>query len=120
MLRFAALIILVGFPVLESVLLIRAASEIGWWLLAYLVGAAALGIGMIRREHAAWPARFLTATPFAALFTTGRRLVAGILLILPGFISDAFALVLLIWPARREPPVRPDHGVIEGEFRRED
>ncbi len=57
-----------------------------------------------------------------SLLDSGRRLLAGILLIFPGVISDVIALLLLI--SRRPPTggetVVRDNGVIEGEFRRED
>ena len=62
-------------------------------------------------------------TPFGVLWATGRRFLAGALLMFPGFVSDAIALILLIWPGAALPPTRPaarDDGVIEGEYRREE
>ena len=116
------LLILVGFPVLELFLLVRAAAEFGWWVLAYLLAAAALGTLVISREREAWAPRLLaaaaSASPFSALFVTARRLVAGILLIFPGFVGDVVALILLLWPSSPPPPVHDN--VIEGEYRRED
>jgi UPF0716 protein FxsA len=117
-----ALLVFVALPVLEVILLVRAAAEFGWWVLAYLLGAAALGAFVISREREAWAPRLMTAaraaSPFSALFVTARRFLAGVLLILPGFISDAVALVLLLWPSHPAPKI-PEN-VIEGEYRRED
>jgi UPF0716 protein FxsA len=47
--------------------------------------------------------------PLAALFASGRMLIAGGLLVFPGFISDAIALVLLLVPGtwRRPVAMRP-------------
>jgi UPF0716 protein FxsA len=61
--------------------------------------------------------------PWGVLWRTGRRLLAGLLLIFPGFVSDAIALILLLWPGSSRPavPARDrDDGVIEGQWRRED
>jgi UPF0716 protein FxsA len=64
------------------------------------------------------------ANPLASLFASGRILLAGGLLVFPGFISDAIALVLLLmpgtWGNRRTDPLRSaNDDVLEGEFRRE-
>jgi len=82
------------------------------------------------------------ANPIASLFATGRILLAGGLLVFPGFISDAIALVLLLipgtWAGHKHDPLRPanddmpppgagprwgDVGsaskTIDGEFKRE-
>ncbi len=59
--------------------------------------------------------------PLGALWRTGRRLLAGLLLIFPGFFSDALALLLLLWPgaARPAPPRGGGRdGVIDGEWQR--
>jgi len=46
-------------------------------------------------------------------------MLAGLLLIFPGVISDLFALILLIWPRGQVKPAQQSD-VIEGEFRREE
>ncbi|MBI5329141.1 MAG: FxsA family protein [Betaproteobacteria bacterium] len=61
--------------------------------------------------------------PIGILWKTGRKLAAGLLLIFPGFFSDAVALILLLWPGAAAPaPTRSEarDGVIEGEWRREE
>ena len=117
------LAILLGFPVLEMWLAVLVAHKIGWWLLLWLVSAVILGAALIRKQQFSIFTRVLHAVqqgqdPFPAIFASGRILLAGLLFILPGLVSDALALLLLIWPRPRRPaPARSD--VIEGEFRRE-
>ena len=61
-------------------------------------------------------------TPVVALTDSARTVLAGILLIFPGVVSDLIALTLLLLPGPRvvaEPAPRREHGTfIEGEFRR--
>ena len=59
-------------------------------------------------------------SPFAALWESGRTILAGVLFIFPGVISDAIALVLLVWPSSTTPVNRrrqEDDNVIEGEVK---
>ncbi|KAB2319581.1 FxsA family protein [Betaproteobacteria bacterium SCN1] len=122
-------LLLLSFPVLEAIGIFWMADEIGGWVLLWLLADVAIGIALIRFERVAWGARLLFSVqsgthPVAALFASGRILLAGGLLVFPGFISDALALVLLLIPgtwARRQPdPARAaNDDVLEGEFRRE-
>lgn len=116
--------ILLGFPLLELWVAVIVAQKIGWWLLVWLVGAAFIGVTLIREEQFAIVGRLMSAVqqgqdPFRAIFTSGRLMLAGLLLIFPGVISDGLALLLLIWPRGRVKPVQKSD-VIEGEFRREE
>lgn len=122
-------IIAVAFLGLEMVGMYLIAQEIGLartvlWLFASFVA----GSWVIRRAGAGFLPD-LAATlerghaPFGVIWATGRRFLAGVLLIFPGAISDLIALMLLIWPSPELPPARPttrDDGVIEGEYRREE
>ena len=117
--------ILLGFPLLELWVAVLVAQKIGWWLLAWLIGAVFIGVTLIRGEQIAIFGRLMGAVqqgqnPFRAIFTSGRVMLAGLLLIFPGLITDFLALVLLLWP--RSPQLRPvqQTDVIEGEFRREE
>jgi UPF0716 protein FxsA len=122
-------LLLLSFPVLEAIGIFWAASAIGGWVVLWLLLAAAAGILLIRVERAAWGARLLFSLqsgthPLASLFASGRILLAGGLLVFPGFFSDAIALVLLLipgtWGRRKPDPLRPaNDDVLEGEFRRE-
>ncbi len=130
------LIIAIAIPALEIVGIYQIAQKIGWtWTLLWLVGAAWAGVSLIRAQHSDLPARVKQSmtrgeAPFGEIWASGRRLFAGVLLILPGAGSDFMALLLLLWPTARTPsglpptssPHAPRDGgeVIEGEFRRED
>ncbi|MCU0841580.1 MAG: FxsA family protein [Thiobacillaceae bacterium] len=125
-------IIALGVPALELVGIYLIWREIGAWTLIWLAGAALLGIWLLRQEHVAFVPRIAQAvldghTPFAVLFASLRRVMAGLLLIFPGAGSDLLAVLLLLWPGRRPPEspppprARPPQGeVIDGEFRRMD
>jgi UPF0716 family protein affecting phage T7 exclusion len=125
-----AVIIAVAIPALEMVGIYQIAQRIGWsWTLLWLIAAIWAGAALIRAQHSDLPARLKQAlargeTPFGEIWAGGRRLLAGVLLILPGAGSDLLALLLLLWPTRREAlpdaAKRDEPGVIEGEFRRED
>lgn len=122
-------LLLLSFPVLEAIGIFWAASAIGGWVLLWLLLAAVAGILLIRFERLAWDARLLFSVqsgvfPLSALFASGRILLAGGLLVFPGFISDAIALALLLipgtWTRRKGGPLRPaNDDILEGEFRRE-
>jgi UPF0716 protein FxsA len=118
--------ILLAFPVLEVVLLFELASRYGWWVLAYVVTSAAFGAALIMEERIVVFARLIQALqegrhPFMALLASAKKMIAGVLLILPGVLSDVAALLLLMTPlpaSHKTSPMNDD--VIEGEWRRED
>lgn len=119
------LLLVLGFPALEIYTLFVVADAIGWWLLAWLCFSALLGWALIREERMAVFGRLAVTvqsgqSPFAALWQSGRTLLAGVMLIVPGVLSDAVALVLLLWPSRALRPNKrnvPDDGIVEGELR---
>lgn len=119
--------LLASLPVLEAWLLFELGSRYGWWVAAWLVIAAILGLMLIRFERIVWAIRLAGSlreqrSPFTALLRSARTVVVGVLLIFPGVISDAAALALWLWPLPKGGPLdggsRPD--AIEGEFRREE
>jgi len=97
-----ALVFLVGLPIVELLLLIQAGAAFGFWpTVGVVVGTAFLGVYMIRQQgmaaiRAAQVDRATGEVPVAAILTGIRLAFAGILLILPGFITDAMGLLLLI------------------------
>lgn len=126
--RLLLLAILLGFPLLELALLARLAESHGWWVLAWVVLAAMAGFALLKEARFALVARLgaeLAAGQFsiAAVIDSARTVLAGLLLIFPGVISDFFALTLLLLPRRVPEPVHAHaraHGnVIDGQFRRE-
>ncbi len=108
--------------------MIQLSGRFGWYVLLYLLLAVFAGVNLIVSERGQFPLRMASAmlhggSPFQAFWQTGRVLLAGILLIFPGVISDVMALLLLLWgwlATPRAPAAAPvEDGVIEGEFRRE-
>lgn len=128
--RLLLLAILLGFPVLEIALLARLAETHGWWVLAWVVASAMAGMALLKEARFALVARMgaaLAAGHFSigAVVDSARTVVAGLLLIFPGIISDFIALTILLLPRRIHEPVhvhahaRPRGDVIDGQFRRE-
>jgi UPF0716 protein FxsA len=83
---------------------------------------------LIRLEKLVWAFRVATSlreerSPIGALLASARSVVAGLLLIFPGVLSDLLALAVLLWPlpkGQRFEGARPgETGAIEGEYRRE-
>jgi UPF0716 protein FxsA len=126
--RLVLFAILLGFPFLEAVVLVRLSQVIGWWIVAWLVLAAVAGAALIKEARFALVARL--AAGFAqgrfaigALTDSARTVLAGLFLIFPGVVSDLIALTLLLLPGPRvvteSVARRAPHGtLIEGEFRR--
>ena len=93
---------MVALPFAEIYLLIRVGHVIGlWWTLAILVGEALLGAWLVRREGArAWKALNIAFAsgrmPTGELADTALVLVGGVLLVMPGLITDVFGLLFLL------------------------
>ena len=137
--RYLIISILIGFPLAEGVVLYRLAtgpSGHAGWVFAWLVFAAIAGIVLIKQARFSLIARLASALSqgqfsLTAFIDSFRIVLAGLLLIFPGVISDVMALILLMIPVREpafEQATRPrsagksttaGDSVIEGEFRRE-
>ncbi len=138
--RWLILGILMAFPLLEGAVLYKLAfgpAGHGGWVLAWLAFAAIAGIVLIKEARFSLVTRLAAALSqgrfsLAAIIDSFRTVLAGLLLIFPGILSDIMALALLLLPLR-EPAFERAHagvspatsrrvggdGVIEGEFRRE-
>ena len=125
--RFLLIGILLGFPLLEAVVLVRLSESLGWWVLAWVVLAACAGAALIKEARLSMIARLtagLTQGTFSinALTDSARVVLAGLLLIFPGVVSDLIAIKLLLLPrpkAIETGRIRDIGGsVIDGEFRR--
>ncbi|MFC4161469.1 FxsA family protein [Chitinimonas lacunae] len=99
------------------------ARQIGWWTALWLIAAAVLGFTILKNWRAATAWAVVGSlrdgsAPFRRMFWVARSLVAALLLIFPGALSDLMALVLLLpWPSPSDNlPPRPNDQVIEGEF----
>lgn len=126
--RLILFAILLGFPMLEAVVLVRLSETLGWWILAWMVLAAVAGMALIKEARFALLARLAAGLAqgrfsIVALTDSARTVFAGILLIYPGVVSDLIALTLLLLPGPRfvveSASRRERRGTfIEGDFRR--
>lgn len=136
------LALVIGVPLIELYFLIQVGSEIGalstivLTLLTAVIGTWLVrmqGLGVLARVGRSMAADEL---PALDLMDGALLLVAGLFLLLPGFLTDALGFLLLVPPVRqwlirryvRLIPLHPVHGdarrpdprVIEGRFRRDD
>ncbi|MBY0579928.1 MAG: FxsA family protein [Burkholderiales bacterium] len=110
------LLILLGFSVLEIYFLVKLADHIGGLaVIALLIASAYAGWQLLKSEFRSLLNRIFTPASFDGF--PARKMIAGILLILPGIISDIAAILLLLWPRHSH---EPDNGIIEGKFHRMD
>src|SRR5258706_744911 len=126
--RLLLMAILLGFPLLEAVVLVRLSEVLGWWILAWIVLAACAGMALIKEARFAMIARLTAGLAqgrfsIAALTDSARTVLAGLFLIFPGVVSDLIALTLLLLPGPKAivetGSIREMRGsVIDGEFRR--
>ncbi|HEU5484641.1 MAG TPA: FxsA family protein [Microlunatus sp.] len=96
------LVAMIVLPFVEVYLIVQVGQLIGaWWTLAILVAEALVGFWLMRREGArarkALNDAFASGkTPAGEFADTGLILVGGVLLIVPGFLTDVFGLVFLL------------------------
>lgn len=124
---FLILAILLAFPVLEIFTLVQLGDRFGWWVLAWVLFTALWGILLIREAGMSAPLRLLAALQSgrnlgASLWYGFVPVAAGLLLVFPGVISDALAVLLLLAPLPKidTPPQAANDDVIEGEWHRTD
>ena len=136
--RLIYLLIVLGFPVFDVYTTMHLARWTGIPAWAWLGLPVVAGFLLLRNERLAFRARTIAAlhgehSALGELFDSGRKVLAGFLLILPGVISDIVALALLAFPlnlgaaggapgmrAARRPGPGPARGrtTIDGEYRR--
>jgi UPF0716 protein FxsA len=99
---------LLALPVLELALLIKTGQVVGIWAtLALVVGAAVLGAVIMSQQGMSVARRTREALalgkpPVGPVLDGAFLLLAGALLITPGFLTDLMALALLIPPIRHK------------------
>lgn len=103
------MLILLAFPFAEIFLLIQLGNEYGWWLLLYLVVIGYLGLQLIRGEKLLISAKMMQSlssggNPIKTMLGSARNMVAGVLLIIPGIITDIIAVILLLIPISKPSP----------------
>lgn len=107
-LKLAAILALAALPLVEIGLLIWLGQSIGFWRLALLILLTAiLGAYVIRHVGLSIFGAVLKGTRasrdgFEPLFNGFLQVLAGLLLIFPGIISDSLGLLLLIPIVRRQ------------------
>lgn len=118
------MLILLGFPALEIYVLVQLAGTVGWWLLPWLLASAMVGGWLVREAGVMVPLQLVTSLQSGhslslSLLISFRTVLAGLLLIFPGIISDFLALILLLLPHPKVtmPPAANDD-VIDGEWTR--
>jgi len=98
---------LIALPFVELALLVKTGQTIGLWpTLGLLVGAAVLGGAIMSRQGLTVARRTQEAValgrpPVGPVLDGALMLLAGALLITPGFVTDAMALALLVPAIRR-------------------
>lgn len=100
------LLALIAWPLIEIGLFVTIGGMIGLWpTLAWVLVSAAIGIAVLRHEAATGAVRLRAGLDALrgkeAVAEAGRgmfRTLAGLLLVLPGFMTDAIGLLLLLPP----------------------
>ena len=98
---------LIALPFVELALLVKTGQTIGFWpTLGLLVGAAVVGGAIMSRQGLTVARRTQEAValgrpPVGPVLDGALMLLAGALLIMPGFVTDAMALALLVPAIRR-------------------
>ncbi|MFA5901753.1 MAG: FxsA family protein, partial [Hyphomicrobium sp.] len=106
-LRFVAALLFLALPLLEIVVLVEVARAIGFWpTLGLLILSAVAGMVVIRDQGASMVGRMFDTMgrggfAVASMVDTYVVCIAGFLLIIPGFITDALGLALLVPPLRQ-------------------
>ena len=135
--RFVVLAILLAFPAADVYVTARIARWSGIPLWLWFGCSFVAGLLLLRNERIAFRTRTVAAlhgeqSLLRGLLDSGRKVLAGFLLILPGLVSDLAALTLLALPLNVGRPIgpqaasagrwRPQGGgaeTIDGDFRRE-
>jgi len=116
------LLILLGFPALEIYVLAKLAGTIGWWLVPWLLSSAVVGGWLVREAGARVPLQLFAALQSGhslgfSMLIGSRTVLAGLLLIFPGVVSDFLALILLLLPhPKNVMPTAANDDVIDGEW----
>ena len=131
--RFIVLAIVLAFPLADLFVTARLARWSGVPLWIWLSGSFLAGLLLLRNERIEFRTRMVAALHgeqwlMRGLLDSGRRVLAGILLMAPGILSDIIALMLLALPLnlgrRFEPlPAAADRSssagtALDGEYRR--
>ena len=131
--RLVVLVILLGFPIADLYATVRFAQWSGVPVWVWLGLAVISGLLLLRNERLAFRANVLAAlhgeqSLLRGVVDSGRKVLAGILFLLPGVVSDVLALALLLLPINTGAPQPVSAGrgawrradAVDGEYRRLD
>ena len=130
--RFLTLGIVMLFPLLDLVVTARFARWSGVPMWMWLMGSAIAGLCVLTHERAQFRTRTLAAfrgdqSLMRGLLDSGRRVLAGMLLVVPGILTDVMALVLLALPINQRGEFDPQpvtagraRRTLDGDYRRLD
>jgi UPF0716 protein FxsA len=128
------IIFLILLPGLELAGIIYFFNLYGWWFLLYLILVAILGWLLIKEEKVNALSKLTSliskgSNPAEAIMGSAKNVLAGVLFVFPGVITDIFGL-LILFKGGNGLSSKQDHkhkssndkapDVIEGEFHRED
>jgi UPF0716 protein FxsA len=126
--RFVVLLIVLSFPVLDVLVTLRFARWVGIPAIVWFVASALAGMLLLRSERTTFRAKTIAALRgdqplLRGLLDSGRKVLAALLLILPGIVSDLMALLLLMLPINLGPPfaiqsIGIGRKTIDGDYRR--
>ena len=100
------LLLMIGVPIMEIAVFIQAGELIGLWpTLATIILTAFIGTALLRHQGLATLRRVQDTMnagkpPVAELFDGMCLVVAGLLLLTPGFVTDAVGFLLFVPPLR--------------------
>ena len=103
---FVVVLLLVLWPIVEIALFVQVAQRIGVFdTLALMLAISLFGAWLIKRQGVGTLARMRAdlddgRVPTGPMTDGALLAVAGFLLLVPGFVTDAFGLALLIPPVR--------------------
>ena len=136
--RFVLLAIVLAFPIADLYVTARLARWSGIPLWIWLAGSFLAGALLLRNERLAFRTRTVAAlhgeqSLLRGLVDSGRKVLAGFLLMFPGILSDVLALMLLALPLNvgrhfaaqsagtgRLAPHGGEFDTIDGDYRRVD
>ena len=129
--RLIVFAIVLAFPVLDLYATVRFARWSGVPVWVWLALSTLAGLVLLRNERLAFRARTVAAlhgeqSVLRGLLDSGRKVLAGMLLLLPGVISDVLALMLLALPINTggkfatETAGRARRNAIDGDYQRLD
>jgi UPF0716 protein FxsA len=126
--RIVLLVILLGFPAVDVFVTIRFAEWTGVPVWFWLGAGMLAGWALLSNERVAFRAKSHAALSghaplLSSLLDSGRKVLAGILFLLPGILTDVAALLLLalpinLTPSRLQTQASGGGEILDGEYRR--